>query len=362
MGSQANTPTATTSTVGGLTTNTTYFIIRVSRNWIRLAANLADANAGTYISLTGQGNGIQQLLTNSLVGEVIGGGTVSSDQDSTTVTGTDTNFTSFFNTGDTISIYADPTKAVKTVSSVNTNTSAITTNPAHGLSTGDMIIMDSVVAPAGTVNGRFYYVRVTSTTVFYLHDSLADANAATNTVALTDTGNTVTPYVLTDIGATYSNIVKAVTGIGSLQLQSVQPATVTDANFTIGTSLLMRADGFAIHRPYDGGVELIPSKNPDSRMIRQTRRYFRYQSGKGIQVSFAVNFSPSIQIDSYTAVGTTATIKTRYPHRLATSLNVAISGAVETSGTNYWNGTFAVASVVDEYTFTVTLSLSLIHI
>ena len=356
MGSQANTPTATTSAVGGLTTNTTYFIIRVSRNWIRLAANLADANAGTYITLTGQGNGIQQLLTNSLVGEVIGGGTVSSDQDSTTVTGTDTNFTSFFNTGDTISIYADPTKAVKTVSSVNTNTSAITTNPAHGLSTGDMIIMDSVVAPAGTVNGRFYYVRVTSTTVFYLHDSLADANAATNTVALTDTGNTVTPYVLTDIGATYSNIVKAVTGIGSLQLQSVQPATVTDANFTIGTSLLMRADGFAIHRPYDGGVELIPSKNPDSRMIRQTRRYFRYQSGKGIQVSFAVNFSPSIQIDSYTAVGTTATIKTRYPHRLATSLNVAISGAVETSGTNYWNGTFAVASVVDEYTFTVTLS------
>ena len=356
MGGQANTPSATTTAVGGLTTNTTYFVIRISRNWIKLAASLADANAGTNITLTSQGDGIQQLLTDSLVGEVIGGGTVSADQDSSSITGTETNFTSFFNTGDTISIYADPTRAVKSVSGIDTNTSLITTSPAHGLSTGDMIIMDSGAAPAGTINGRFYYVRVSTTTKFYLHNSAADAQASANTVAITDTGNTVAPYVLTDIGATYTNTVKAVTGIGSLQLESPQPATVTDANFTIGSSLLMRADGFAIHRPYDGGVELIPSKNPDSRMIRQTRRYFRYQSGKGIQVSFAVNFSPSIQIDSYTAVGTTATIVTRYPHRLVTSLNVVISGAVETSGTNYWNGTFAVASVVDDYTFTVTLS------
>ena len=48
--------------------------------------------------------------------------------------------------------------------------------------------------------------------------------------------------------------VKAVTGIGTLQLEAAQAATVSD-DFTIGTSLLMRADGFAIHRPYDGGVE-----------------------------------------------------------------------------------------------------------
>ena len=36
-------------------------------------------------------------------------------------------------------------------------------------------------------------------------------------------------------------------------------------------------------------------KEPDSRMI-DDQRYFRYQSGKGIQVSFAVNFGPSIQM------------------------------------------------------------------
>ena len=92
-------------------------------------------------------------------------------------------------------------------------------------------------------------------------------------------------------------------------------------------------------------------------MIRQTRRYFRYQSGKGIQVSFAVNFSPSIQIDSYTAVGTTATVKTRYPHRLVAGLTILITGAEEVSGQpNLWNGGYAVQTVVDEYTFTITLT------
>ena len=348
--------TAPATAITGLTTATTYYVIRVSRDWIKLAASLADANAGTAISLTGAGSGTQTLTTDSLVGEVIGGGTVSADQDGYTVTGTDTNFTSFFNTGDTISIYADPTRAVKTVSSIDTNTSVFTTNPAHGLATGDLIVMDAAVAPPGTTNGNFYYIRKIANTTFSLHPTATDAANDTNKVAVTDIGNTVAPYVLSDLGATYTNTVDAVTGVGSLNLTSAMTATVTDANFTIGSSLLMRADGFAIHRPYDGGVELIPSKNPDSRMIRQTRRYFRYQSGKGIQVSFAVNFSPSIQMDSFTAAGTTATIKTRYPHRLATGLNIVVTGAVETSGTNYWNGTFAVASVTDEYTFTVTLT------
>ena len=192
MGGQANTPAITEVEVGGLATRTTYFVIRVSRNWIRLAANLADANAGTYITLTSQGDGLQQLKTDSLVGEVIGGGTVSADQGSFTVTGTNTNFTSFFNTGDTKSIYATPTKEVKTVSSVNTNTSVFTTSPAHSLSTGDMVIMDASVAPPGTTNGRFYYVKVTGTTTFTLHPTTADASNGTNTVAVTDIGNTVT--------------------------------------------------------------------------------------------------------------------------------------------------------------------------
>ena len=342
--------------VGGLTSGTTYYVIRVSRDWIRLSATYDNAVIdGTYIALTAKGVGTQNLTTDSIVGEVLGGGTISVDSGSQSVLGTDTNFTSFFNTGDTISFYAPITSTTITVNSIAVTTS-ILTSTTHGMSTEDMIIMDAATVPVGTTRNEFYYVRVIGTTTFTLHNTAADATANANIVSITDAGDTVRPYKVLTLGATYTNSVKAVTGTGSLQLATASPATLTNANFTIGTSLLMRADGFAIHRPYDGGVELIPSKNPDSRMIRQTRRYFRYQSGKGIQVSFAVNFSPSVQADHYSASGTTATVKTRYANRLAVGLSLVFSGATTSDATNYWNGTFTVASIIDEYTFTMTLA------
>ena len=354
---QAVVYTTAGTVITGLASGTTYYVIRVSRNWIRLATTYDNAAvAGTYIAFTGQGVGIQNLTTDSITGEVIGGGTVSVDSGSFNVAGENTNFTSFFNTGDTISFYQPPTTYIKTVTSIDTNTSILTTSPAHSLSTEDMIVMASATAPAGTANGQIYYARNLTSTTFALHNTAAEAQSNSNRVSITDAGDTVRPFCYNDIGQTHLNTVKAVTGTGTLQLDTASTATLVGANFSIGTSLLMRADGFAIHRPYDGGVELIPSKNPDSRMIRQTRRYFRYQSGKGIQVSFAVNFSPSIQIDNYTASGTTATITTRHTHRLATGLGIVLSGATTTDSTNYWNGAITVASIVDDYTFTATLA------
>ena len=354
---QAVTYTTAGTAVTGLTSGTVYYVMRVSRDWIRFAATYDDAVINDVpIALTSQGIGVQKLTTDSITGEVIGGGTISVDNGSIYVSGQETNFTSFFNTGDSISFYAAPTTNVKIVTSINTGTSVLTTSPVHGLATEDMIVMSSSIAPSGTVNGQIYYARNLTTTTFALYDSAADALADTNRVSITDAGDTVRPFTYSDIGVTYANVVKTVTGRGTLELVDAATATLTGSSFTIGTSLLMRADGFALHRPYDGGVELIPSKNPDSRMIRQTRRYFRYQSGKGIQVSFAVNFSPSTQIDNYVSTGTTGTITTRYTNRLAAGLQIVLSGATTTDAVNYWNGTFTVASVIDEYTFTVNLA------
>jgi hypothetical protein len=39
-------------------------------------------------------------------------------------------------------------------------------------------------------------------------------------------------------------------------------------------------------------------------IVRQTRKYFRYQSGKGIQTSCGINFKPSIDIESMTKFST----------------------------------------------------------
>lgn len=347
---------ATTGTVvGGLTSGTTYYLIRESRNWVRLAASAADAVAKTAIPLTSKGVGTHSLTAESISGQTIGTGTVSINSGDSTVTGTGTNFTSFFNTGDAISLYHEPDSTELSVTSVNTSTSVFTT-ATHGLTTEDMLVLEAEVPPSGATSGFIYYVEVVSTTTFKIYPTAADATANTNAIAVTTAGTNVKFKKLSNIGSVQTGIIKSVTGPGTLELSTTATVSLADVNYAIGTSLLMRGDGFAIHRPYDGGVELIPSKNPDSSMIRQTRRYFRYQSGKSIQVSFAVNFSPSTQIESYTYDSATllGTIKTRHPHRLASGLSITISGATTTSPTNNWNGTKVITSIVDDYTFTVT--------
>jgi len=348
---------AETTVVTGLTDSTVYYIIRQSRNWVRLATSEANAAAGTYISLTGKGSGAHTLTADSVAGQIIGEGTVSVDSGSAVVTGTDTNFTSFFNTGDSITLYQAADITDLDVSSINITTDVFTT-ATHNLTTEDMLIMNAGTAPAGTTNGYIYYVAVVTTTTFTIHPTAADATAGTNTIDISDVGSSVSFQIYNDLGAAYTRTIKTVTGPGNLELTANADFSLDTQNYAIGTSLLIRADGFAIHRPYDGGVDLVPSKNPDSTMIRQTRRYFRYQSGKSIQVSFAINFSPTTQIEKmvYDSGTDLATITTRHPHRLADSLSVVVSNATTTSPSNYWNGTHAIDSIVDDYNFKVTLS------
>jgi hypothetical protein len=79
-----------------------------------------------------------------------------------------------------------------------------------------------------------------------------------------------------------------------------EPFTFTDANsqYFIDTLVYVRPDGYYLHRPFDGGMEIGSSKSPDGLICRQTRKYFRYQSGKGIQTSLAINFNPKIAAKS----------------------------------------------------------------
>ena len=116
----------------------------------------------------------------------------------------------------------------------------------------------------------------------------------------------------------------------------------TNANFITKTYLFPKADGYAFHRSFDGGVEMIPTTNPDTKFIRQTRRYFRYQSGKGMQCSKAINFNAANDVQSltrnYNGIGNCALIETRFPHRINVGAYVKIEGAVDDELTiNYWN-------------------------
>ena len=109
-----------------------------------------------------------------------------------------------------------------------------------------------------------------------------------------------------------------------------------------------------LHRPFDGGV--IFSSNAVANYetaTRQTRRYFRYQSGKGIQISSGTILKPNLQIDNLTSSGTTVTVQTKEQHNIQAAIpgtTITISGANESA----YNGTFAITSVTGYNTFQYT--------
>lgn len=153
-----------------------------------------------------------------------------------------------------------------------------------------------------------------------------------------------------------------VAGITSSRTFTYYANTAPGANPTGGT-VYVRPQGQFLHRPFDGGV--IFSSNATSNFetaIRQTRRYFRYQSGKGIQVSSGTILKPNLQIDSLTAsgtgVGSTITVQTKEQHNIQAATpgtTITITGANETG----YNGSYAVTSVTGYNSFQVTATAGL---
>lgn len=111
-----------------------------------------------------------------------------------------------------------------------------------------------------------------------------------------------------------------------------------------------------LHRPSDGGV-ILSTKTPTyaASVVRQSKRFFRYQSGKGLLFSSGTLFAPNYDVQSVSAsgttIGSTITIKTDdIDHGLQPGAAIRLEG-VATSG---YNDSYTVASIVDDYTFTVT--------
>jgi hypothetical protein len=129
---------------------------------------------------------------------------------------------------------------------------------------------------------------------------------------------------------------------------------------SIVTSMYTRSDAYVLHRPFDGGVTLsnfVPSHGAS--VSRQTKKYMRYQSGKGVLWTSGVSLNPVINLDQISASGTTVgsliTVTTELDHSLQVGATVIISGVV-TSG---YNGTYGVNTITGENTFTVIAAESL---
>ena len=137
----------------------------------------------------------------------------------------------------------------------------------------------------------------------------------------------------------------------------VATAPVGTITATAGATatLFPRPFGSVIHRPFDGGVALTTGyPYSGNQLIRQTRRYFRYQSGKGIQFSTGTSLKPAFFLDTITSSGATVTVTTKVPHYI----NIGASVIVQGSSISAYNGTFTVVSVPTDLTFTYTAQVA----
>ena len=139
--------------------------------------------------------------------------------------------------------------------------------------------------------------------------------------------------------------------------QARSGAAVTGS--VIGT-VYIRPSAFFIHRAGDGGVNLgTGTPHTGASASRQSKKYFRYQSGKGLMWTsgtlLGANYDVVSVSASGTGVGNTVTITTDSQHGLQIGANIKLSG-IDTSG---YNGFYLVTGIVGDYTFTVNAQSTL---
>ena len=117
---------------------------------------------------------------------------------------------------------------------------------------------------------------------------------------------------------------------------------------------------YVIHRPFDGGVLLsVGQPAYGSSVMRQSKKVFRYQSGKGFLWSSGTLFCPNNDIASLTA--SSATLPSVITAVCAVNHGAPQAGAtiiIRGCATASYNGTYTVASVIDSRTVTVNATVN----
>ena len=348
------------SDLGGLVNGTDYYAINLTKDYIRLASSAENASSGVPITFTSWGGGINHTLTTAQInGYVTGSGTVATTSGSTLVNGTGTAFSKILKNGDIFRLFPADT----VVSSTNIATSAVAVNPtntftitAHPFVTGDNVIFETTgTAPTGIVAGYYYFIRKIDNNTIKLFNSASDASSNINAVTFTTVGSGLVSFHKNTPNAP---IIRKITAIGSDTQVTVDRPYATSysgRSYSYATFIYVRPQGYSLHRSFDGGVEMSVGTNTSfGQIIRQTRKYFRYQSGKGLQTSFGINFKPTIDIENLARISsTTFQCTTRRPHSLISGLSVKISEAETSTGalSTVFNGDFQI-TVIDPFTFT----------
>lgn len=154
--------------------------------------------------------------------------------------------------------------------------------------------------------------------------------------------------------------VEQVVNATTLRYTARAPGTI-DTGTTLEGIIYARPDVFFTHRPFDGGV-MLGTGGPQhgGHAIRQSKKYIRYQSGKGAMYNTGALFAPSFNLKSVvaeaTSPGSLITVTTDdVDHGLQAGSTIRLSGILSTG----FNGEYEVNEIIDERSYKITAQSNL---
>lgn len=229
------------------------------------------------------------------------------------------------------------------------------------------------VAPTGGGSVFTAYTVVRRGGIFNNGNAKIQVSAAASSIS--QSGTTVTVTTTTNHGLVPGTPITAtswtaVTGTlgtstqGNFFIDSVPSATtftftsqssVTGTGTSTGGSIYVQPFSYTVHRPFDGGVLMSPNQPAyGSNVCRQSKKVFRYQSGKGFLWSSGTLFCPNNDVVSAvasgTAIGSNITVVTDIAHGAPQKgATVILRGFT----TPEYNNTYTVSDVVESTTINV---------
>ena len=185
----------------------------------------------------------------------------------------------------------------------------------------------------------------------------AIANGASNVTVTTLNAHGLspgTPLTANSSGAAFNGNFFVSNILSANSFNVVTTGTLTTAS-AANSNIYMNPFSYALHRPFDGGVLLSPAQpSYGASIIRQSKKVFRYQSGKGLLWSSGTLFCPNNDIASINVSGLTTgsniTVVSSVPNGLPQAGATIIIKGVTTANIN---GTYTVSSIVESTTANV---------
>jgi hypothetical protein len=263
---------------------------------------------------------------------------------------------------------------------------------AHGLTTGDYVSSQnqantnangvSYVYFANDNNFAYYPSRTTGLPVGYplnridsiIREAFQYTGADLDVVSIVSNGSTPSTITITTqyahglvpgtpvIVALTSGANQAyatgsffVTGVPSTTTFTYTAKPGAAVSGSLAGSVNVRSNAVFLPRPFDGGVILGPgTPTRGASAVRQTKKYFRYQSGKGLLFTSGTMLKPTFDIAGIVAAGTTVgsniTVTTDIEHGLNAGAVVDLSG-ITTAGYN--DTDYTVTSIGSDTAFVV---------